>query len=168
MPEITIEVQGLQGLLKDLDPKKVDRAMKVGMDGAMRIVRGDLKYPPKSEANQPRGFRESFSISTMRPHNSWYQRGLGTKYIRKDGSIRVDATSEKLGGSWSERVKHMGSVWYARLDTDVSYARYVHDSEKQPQFHKGRGWQTLQDIVRKRQKQIGQMFAQAIQREFKP
>ena len=161
MPEITIEVQGLQGLLKDLDPKKVDRAMKVGMDGAMRIVRGDLKYPPASEANQPRGW-------TSKGKNTWYQRGFGPKWARRDGSIGSAMTSEVLGKSWTESVKNMGRVWYGSIGTKVSYARYVHDSEKQPQFHGARGWQTVQDIVRKRQKRIGQMFAQAIQREFKP
>ena len=89
MTQITIEVEGLPDLLKNLDPKKVDRAMRVGMDGAMKIVRHDLNYPPATEANQPKTFHPG-------GNNRWYQRGWGTKWARKDGSIGGRMTSEEL------------------------------------------------------------------------
>ena len=159
MPEITIEVQGLQGLLKDLDPKRVDRAMKVGMDAAMKRVRHDLNYPKKTEANQPKAF-------SSKGNNRWYQRGFGPKWARKDGTVGGTMTSEVLGKSWTHKVKHMGGVWYGRWGTKVSYAPFVH-GEEQAGFHKARGWKSFDDIIQKRAREIGDLFAAALRREFR-
>ena len=170
----TIEIKGLNKLLRALDPQKARRGMTTAMHGAVNIVRHDLKsYPPVTEANQPRTFNSAYSLSGARSSiktrrtfaraaNRWYQRGYGTKWARKDGSIGGRMTSEKLGSQWAQRVNQTPRGIEGIVGNRASYARAVQDEERQASFHKARGWPTVQGTLRRREGQIMNHFEKVL------
>jgi len=117
-------------------------------------VKGKIaKYPPSSEANAPAGVGKS-----------WYERGYGTRWLRRDGSIGGRKTSETLGRKWTSRTRNGGLT--AVVGNNVSYGPFVQGSE-QADFHKRRGWKTTDDVaaeenefvLRKIQKKVDQILA---------
>lgn len=175
----TIEIKGLDKLLRDLDPVRARRGMTTAMQGAVRIVQKDLKeYPPKSEANQPRTFNSAYSLTGARGNrrlgrviaraaNSWYQRGYGTKWARKDGSIGGYASSKKLGGQWNVKVSAHGKVIEGIVGNLVPYGPFVQDKEQQAWYHARRKWPTVQGVLENRTRQIMDFFEQAVRRLWK-
>ena len=172
----TIEIKGLDRLLRDLDPIKARRGMTTAMHGAVRIVQKDLKeYPPKSEANQPRTFNSAYSLTgargsmrsrrvIARAANSWYQRGYGPKWARKDGTIGGRMTSEKLGSQWNVKVGGTGRVIEGIVGNRASYGPAVQDRERQAWYHARRKWPTVQGVLEKRTKDIMKHFETAVRR----
>lgn len=117
-------------------------------------LRGKISvYPQSSDANKPRSF-VSGGI------NRWYERGYGSKWARKDGSIGGAQTSQTLGRSWSEAVDP-GGKW-GSVGTDVSYAPAVQDAEAQAGYHKQRGWVTVQDVIERYGGEVIDMAHKAI------
>lgn len=69
----------------------------------------------------------------------WYERGYGSKWRTKDGSIHGRKTSEVLGRKWSIRpYQNVGAV----LQNTASYAPFVHSADNQATIHKNTGWKT--------------------------
>lgn len=148
---VAIELVGLNDILKQVDSiAKLEGLQAAMLAGATHVKAKVDKYPKSTEANQPRGFNTVYSVSTHRPINTWYERGLGTKRIRKDGSVVVSKKSEMLGrsahseGHW--KVSGLSGSIGVVVGTNVTYAPYVMDEEKQASFHKRRGWKTVQKI----------------------
>jgi hypothetical protein len=165
VPATTIEVVGMDKLLKSLGPEKAKRASQTAMRGATDLVRAEVKrYPPASEANQARRFNTVYSIRSRRPVNQWYIRGEGTRRVRKDGSVVKEFGSEKLGASWYKKVGFEVGYLTGLVGTNVSYARWVQDKERQVGFHKARGWKTVQDVAAQQTKHIMRLFEQALTR----
>jgi len=161
MPTVTLEVKGMRKLLRDLDPKKYDRALHTAMTGAVQVIDAEARsYPKATSANKPKSF-------TSGGNNTWYQRGFGPKWVRKDGSVRGSMTSEVLGKSWTRKITKTASGWKGVVGTNVSYARYVQDKTKQASFHKARGWKTVQDIVKEQQGRVKRLFEQVLRRAIK-
>jgi hypothetical protein len=107
------------GLGRDMSP--AFKAITVGVAAALQNELAP--YPPAPAASGKR----------------WYERGYGTKYRRKDGSITGRKTSQMLGRSWSIASP---SAIKAVLMNRASYSALVHASEDQTRRHASTGWQT--------------------------
>ena len=152
MPDVIIRIEGLerlQGKLKALEPR---RYMSAVMDRCLSDIKDDVAiYPPASEANQPRSW-------TSGGPNTWYERGYGTRRVRKDGSIVGYQTSEELGRSWTTRVEQGGMRGV--VGNKVSYGPFVQDEDEQAPFHKETGWRTIQEVAKRQApKAIGRIQA---------
>lgn len=91
-------------------------------------------YPPATQANSPRPW-------TSGGRNSWYERGYGTKWARKDGSIGGRKTSQTANRRWSIQRNGNSTV----LANGATYSPYLHRANGTPHqagFHATRGWQT--------------------------
>ena len=66
-----------------------------------------------------------------------------------------------LGGSWAKRVNR--AALQAVIGSNVAYAPYVQDADRQAWMHKGR-WQTAQDVVRQRATDIKHFIENALMR----
>ena len=92
------------------------------------LVRGEIApYPPAPPPSAP----------------SWYERGYGTKYQRKDGRITGRKRSEMLGRRWAVTARGNGAL----VTNSASYAPFVHDAEKQNRVHAARGWVTDRQAI---------------------
>lgn len=68
---------------------------------------------------------------------TYYQRGMGTVYVKKSGGVTKRRVSEMLGRKW-DIVKGKQS---ALLRNKASYSAYVHISDYQAKIHYKRGWE---------------------------
>ena len=127
---ITLEVEGLKEILDKL--KKAENTAKLieplwrGVGNDIVSQEGLQRYPPESEANQPRP-------------GGWYQRGYGPRWYGGKGGAR---TSEQLGKKWSIDP----GAEQVTISNAASYAAYVH-GEWQAGFHAARGWRQLKTVA---------------------
>ena len=134
MPNIDVIVVGLPELQAQLD--KLDDVGKT--IGPALLASGNelrtwiAKYPPTTEANAPKA------------PGRWYERGKGSMYARRDGTVRMVKKSELLNRRWSTKHGFSKAEAWVRIGNSASYSRFVHDKEYQPEFHARRGWRTAQ------------------------
>ena len=78
--------------------------------------------------------------------NRWYQRGFGSRWLRKDGTFGGSNTSQRLQQSWNTEVQRQDE-FTASAFTDVTYAPYLLDEEKpRVNWAQSHGWQSLDEI----------------------
>jgi len=157
MPDIIIEVTGIRELQAQLD-KLSDVGAVVGP--ALLISGYELrdwvkKYPSATAANSPK------------QPGRWYERGRGSMYARRDGTVRVVKASEMLNRRWAIAHTFAPEAAEVRIGNDASYVRYVHDEEKQARFHTERGWRTAQAAIKKFEAGIVRRIAEAIDKVIK-
>lgn len=133
-----IEIQGLDRLRatlrRDITPEL--GALTLGLaEEAKGIIQ---EYPPATEANRPKTEWKKGGP------NTWYQRGYGPWWIRKDNTVKSAKTSQDLGSRW---FTEPAGPTAARAVNRSTYAPYVHSSADQAEFHKARGWKTDKDTV---------------------
>lgn len=136
----TIIIQGDEDVKQLLARLGDGRALKMALYAMGVHYKGKInRYPPATEANQPRAY------NTVSGGNTWYERGYGSKRIRRDGSIVGRKTSETLGRKWTVERRDQGLT--VVVGNNVSYSIYVHDADKQAWFHARRGWKTAQQVL---------------------
>lgn len=129
----SISLDGLDEILERLRRLNKLNALKPALRAGATHVKGVIAvYPPASEANSPTQQR-------------WYERGYGTKYRRKDGSIHGRKTSKTLGRRWTVSIIEGGLG--AKVGNNVHYGPYVQSDEHQASFHSVRGWKTDEDVI---------------------
>jgi len=136
---IAIEVKGLKELqrkLGDMQGVKAFRSVLLVM--GKKVEHYLAQYPSASEANRPRSW-------TPGEDNSWYERGYGSRWVRKDGGIGGASTSETLGKRWTTKARKGADE--VVVGNNASYGPYVQDKEYQPAYHARRGWRTVQGVV---------------------
>jgi len=132
VPEIKIEVEGLDKVVAKLDkfPREIARNFgAAGAEAAKDVVlptEGLQNYPPMTAANAP--------------PVPYYIRGVGTQY-----ATRNLMNSQRLGTRWVVERKGFSTV----IGNPVSYSRYVH-GEEQAKAMAGIGWKKLLDTARKK------------------
>lgn len=146
MPELTIDTTGIEDLQRRL---KVDLSPFLAL--ATRAIAEEVKteiapYPPATVANQKPGW---FVIGGGLRGNKWYERGFGTRWLRRDGSVGGKKTSQFLGRRWA--IKKSGR-WGAILGNTADYAKPVHSKEDQASYHGERGWVTDEKAIERVQR----------------
>lgn len=151
---IQIQIKGMDKLMKKIKSveggKYIVPVLKVGGLEAQRMTG---EYPPATIANSPDN-----------PSGRWYQRGYGTKWRRKDGSIDGKKTSEDLLGKWYIDPNESDlsvKVWNA-----ATYAQYVH-GEKQAKIHEKHGWKKLFETTKENSGEILKSMAVAFEQAWK-
>ena len=130
MPEIKIE--GMDRLVATLGRLEGARYMRGVLEAGGSMLKNYIaEYPPASEANRP-GQRR------------WYERGYGSRWTRRDGSVGGSATSQTLGRRWT--VSSRGLT--VTVGNNVTYGPFV-QGDKQAAFHERRGWRTEQQAIEK-------------------
>ena len=148
----TIEIEGLDELIRKLDDLKQLRKVHAGIQAAALYVKGKIaQYPDKSSANFPSG-----------PGSSWYERNKGTWYWRKRDNTKVNyGNSEMLGKSWT--IKYNQSKFEAIVGNDTSYGIFVQGS-KQASFHKRRKWKTVETVAKEETRLVQKYVFDAVRR----
>ena len=132
---ITVRLDGLDALTRlvhaDLQTAAGNAAFAVGTQLQANIS----PYPPSTSANAPRAWQS-------KGRNSWYERGFGPRWARKDGSIGGRKLSQTLNRRWSIQ-RNGNQTVVANIAT---YGAYVHrggtEQPHQAGFHTARGWRT--------------------------
>jgi hypothetical protein len=149
MSHITIKIQGLEELIKDLDrlPKEIDQAMKAAGKEAAEIVlstEGVRTYPPETAAN--------------RAPAPFYIRGKGTQ--TKSGNRW---NSERYGSQWTVKATTPGVT----ISNRASYGIYLADENKQAAAMADKGWVKLIDAARDQEGEITKVYQAWIDRAIK-
>ena len=153
-------VQGAKELERALAdaPRRIMRGLKAMMGGATELIRSGLAdYPPETAGNKPRAF-------TSGGQNVWYERGFGSKWARKDGSVGERQTSETLGRSWTTEVRGFAAGVRGIVGTKASYAPLVQDEKRQAAVHKRHKWPTVQSVFKDKKQEIIRLFDAVIAR----
>jgi len=148
---LVLEIRGLDELNKQLG--KVEAALRLApilRAAALAIKDKVARYPRSTMANSPMA-------------RTWYERGFGPKWYRRDGSVGGSRTSETLGRRWTTRA----SATEARVGNNASYAPFVQGRGTQAQFHARRGWRTLEDVGEQEGARIIKRVEQAIARAIR-
>lgn len=124
-------------------------ALKAGIKAATLYVKGKISpYPPATAAN------------AQHYPGTWYERGYGPRWMRKDGSIHGRKTSETLGRKWATRTQDDGLTGI--VGNKASYGPYVQDRDFQARFHGARGWKTVQDVAEAEAESVRQIIRDSI------
>lgn len=130
---MSVEIEGMERVVEKIKTLQDLAPAKAGLKAAGTHIKGVVnRYPPSSDANVPYQRR-------------WYERGWGTKWMRRDGSVGGRKTSETLGRKWTIRTADRGLT--VIVGNNVSYGPAVQDAEHQADFHAARGWKTIQDVA---------------------
>jgi hypothetical protein len=130
---ITVKIEGMDELEAKLGKITAHKFIQSQLmdPGAKELIDHTAAYPPAPKYGG----------------RSWYERGKGGFYRRKDGSVMgPNPPSQHMNKSWK---------YVPHGDTDVmitnsaTYSGYVHDKEHQVGFHAARGWLTIQDMWQK-------------------
>lgn len=131
---INLKLEGLDEYIKKIKTVEDLRIFRGMFKAIGTYLKGKVsKYAPASEANAP-GQRR------------WYQRGYGSKWMRRDGSTGGRQTSQTLGKRWTVKVIDRGLG--VQLANNADYAPFVQDDDRQAWFHRARGWSTVQQVIK--------------------
>jgi hypothetical protein len=150
-----ITVHGLSELLDKFDhlSENVQKAVRAGIfAGAVHVQTQAKKYPPSTEANIPFQRR-------------WYQRGWGSKWMRRDGSVGGKMTSKNLKQQWTVEMRDKYTVV---IGNNVSYGPYVmggaNDEHQQAHRMKEIGWKTTDTIAEEQTPKVMEFIEKEIQK----
>ena len=157
MPEsgVTVEIEGLDALIKKLDNLGQLRQVHAGIRSAGVYIKGLMtKYPPSTAANRPAG-----------PGSRWYKRGTGSFYwrIRDNAKVSYGKKSEVLSSKWFS--KYNQSKYESRIGTNVSYAKYVQGPRGlQAKALKKIGWKGIDVVAKEEKKKVAKYVFDAVKR----
>lgn len=148
----TITDKGFKEAIAKLNSLQQLRALRPSVKAATYYLKGQMMvYPPETDANKPGSYPKR-----------WYQRGYGPKWALKGGGVHGRKTSQNLMQSWGIKMQHAGLTGV--IGTNVKYARYVQDADKQASFHRANKWRTVQSVAAEFGPLALRYIAQAIER----
>ena len=158
MPDeiFSVNVQGLDRVQRMLHKADANAALIVGLEFGIKDLEQKVgKYPPVSEANVPNAA------------GRWYDRGYGSRYTRKDGSIGGRLTSHPLKDGWGSKLfkgnSPRGEVW-----NNAKYSAAVQGSKTlQNRIHARRGWKRLDEEGKKLAPKITKRIIKAFKARMK-
>lgn len=153
----TVTIRGLNELIAKFDrlPENVQAAVRRGIfAGAVHVMTQAKKYPPSTFANTPYQRR-------------WYQRGWGSKWMRRDGSIGGSMTSKNLKQQWTVEVRDKNTYV---VGNNVSYGPYVmggeNDVHHQTEVMANIGWKTTDQIAEEQSERVMKFIEAQVQKEL--
>jgi len=141
MSDGDVYIEGLDELIKKLNSIQEMKAVKTALKAAGAHIQGIMvDYPPATIGNSP-----------SNPTNHWYERGYGSHWRRKDGSIGGRQTSETLNRKWT--IKEEFSGLQVIVGNNVSYGHWV-QGDDQTRVHKAHGWLTTRQVVERESEKV--------------
>lgn len=151
MAQVSVDIEGIEGLNSKLQRLIRRGAYKRGLKAGGVHVKGKIaSYPDKAGVRQqgdPRG---------------WYERGYGSKWMRRDGSIAGRKTSETLGRKWTVSQDGLKTI----VGNNVSYGQYVQSEQWQARIHKNR-WKTIEEVAKKERETVVKLIKQEVDKDLK-
>jgi len=140
---LKIHVEGAKEIADRLERlqrmKRVQGAIK---SGTIELKGRIAKAPPVVRQSNP--MLRGSSAKSERMRRGFFARlnagEIEVPYIRGKSP-----GSQKLEQSWA--IRYYNSGWTAEIGTNVSYARYVQDRDRQYWMHAYTGWITAQTVV---------------------
>ena len=127
------------------------RFLRPTIKGALTHISGKVsQYPPAPPKNKT-------------PGHSWYDRGWGSRWMRKDGTVNGRQTSEDLGQSWTSKVE---TNTRGRIGNDTSYGQWV-QGEKQSGRMEAIGWKTTDTVVEEESAHVLKEIQRAVDAELR-
>ena len=108
-------------------------------------------------------FQPNAPSKNKSPGNSWYDRGYGPRWMRRDGSINGSQTSEDLPGSWKGKAT---SNTRGIIGNDASYAKWV-QGPQQSAIMKKIGWKTTDTVVDEESEKVLKSIQKAVDNELR-
>lgn len=134
---LAMRIEGLAALQTRFKGVNFKPALRTATRAIALEIQGIVApYPPETAANMKPGW---FVIGGGKRGNRWYERGYGTKWLRRDGSEGGRKTSQMLNRQWNvQRHGDIGAV----LGNKASYSPFVHGADQQASFHAAHNWRT--------------------------
>ncbi|MGQ9491727.1 MAG: hypothetical protein ACUVS6_13725 [Anaerolineae bacterium] len=148
--DMAIEVKGIEQLTAKLGRLAAFNLLRPAMHDSLNTLWGDLaQYPRPPERGAFTGFKSD-------KQRRWFFAAL------RQGLIQVPyVRTGTLGRSWTQRIDLTADGMVGRVGTNIAYAPFVQDRERQAEIHRGR-WQTVQDVLHKRTVWIVRRFQRQI------
>ena len=119
-----IQLKGLDKIKRKFEA--IEPALKRGIFAATVHLKAKIAiYPDSTIANDPNQKR-------------WYERGWGSKWRLKDGTVHGIQSSEALGRSWATKIERGGLRGV--VGNDTSYGPYVQGEKTQARGLAAIGW----------------------------
>ena len=153
-----VEVKIPDDLLKQLDPAKVDRALRASTYAVGQLVQGEL------QKSTPPAHRPVIWASAKARRYYFAMRrkaGLPMRYTRQS-----DPMSQRVQRGWT--VLHHGSTDAIVRNRGVRYAKYVQSAQYQTAQHRATGWVTDAQAVNnvERRGDVKRVTEQAARKEM--
>ena len=133
----SIEIRGVNELIQRLGRVEGVNVLEAPMKRSVyRLQRDMADYPPQRQ---------------------------GSNYIRGWGMAGGPRTSERLGQSWTVRIRRSSAGIEGSVGTKVSYAPFVQSYRFQANIHRKR-WQTDQQVINDNRRAIVDDFEREIRR----
>lgn len=162
-----LRIEGFDELLRALErmPEVGVPLMTRAMERSLLLLVSPLrKYPDATEGNRARTFQPGGD-------NTWYERGYGPRWARKDGTVGGKKTSRNLGKQWATRTRIFaqgsavldvkGPVIEGVAGNTTFYVDYVQGDAQQP-WHKRHGWVTVDQALDEATPGIYKQFDDAV------
>lgn len=150
--DLNIQVRGVDQLVLKLGRLVAFTNLRPAMTESLNKVWGDLaKYPHRPTSGTFAGFKSE-------KQRRWFFAAL------REGLIEVPyRRTGTLGRSWTMRIDSTMDGIEGRIGTNIVYAPWVQDRDRQAAIHQGR-WQTAQDVLEKLKDWIVRRFNSQIKR----
>lgn len=135
---ITFEIKSIDKLLRKLEPRRFEQAVKALTRGVAEVLRGHLAKAP-GPVKRPIQW-------ASRKQQVWYMHaraGMGP-YVRNS-----DPWSQRIGPSWATENRGLD----AAVGTRVTYAPWVQSDAQQQPMHRNTGWVTDRQAIEQAQQE---------------
>ena len=165
MSNVTVELEGLDKVMKKLYRVKAQEAVIAGFSWGMDRVQKELmEYPPETFRNRPHQVVDkSGKLGALK----WYERDKGS-HVRD----KLYRTTEKLKKKWKQKLTHTPGNITGTLSNTASYAGYVHgdrkvDGEGQTDLMKEIGWEIGGDVAKKFKSKIEKIILDNFKKKWR-
>ena len=160
MSQYTVELKGLEKVMRKLDRDIAQKALITGINWGMDRVQKELmEYPPETIANRPHQVVDAKgNLGALH----WYERDVGS-HVRD----RLYRTTEKLKKKWSKKLTHTAGKIMGRLRNTASYAKYVHGDKDQSAVMEKIGWEKGGDVAEKFRKKIEKVILDNFEKNWR-
>ena len=149
---VSINLQDIERIARKLD---LLPAFSAGVQAGGVHIKSILDvYPASTEANTPGPYPKR-----------WYKRRYGPFWTLKDGGVHSKNTSEILSDRWTIVAYNDGLS--CKVGNNATYARFVHDKDRQPPIFGQRGWLTIQAVARDEADNVRDLVSGSIRAEIK-
>jgi hypothetical protein len=145
------QIIGDEALKRKLRKLKDFRILLPAMKAGRFHIKGKVSKYPRSTAANTKGTQAG---------DHWYQRGWGSKWVRKDGTVGGNQSSEDHAQSWFTKSSNRGLT--QKIGSDTTYGPYLQDPSKQTKVHNRIGWKTTDEIVDAEEQTVLNLFKKQV------
>ena len=154
---MTIEITGLEAIVKKLDSLNKPGILKQPMTQSVQHLHRKIAKPP---VKQPGAFSRLATTAQRRAY--WARVSSGEIQEMPGGGYR---RTNQLRNSWTQKVSADGRT--GEVGTNIPYGRYVQGQRQQQPFHAASKWPRVDKVAKEEAKTIVRFFQKAYERALK-